>query len=299
MKLYALKYYKDFKCIAGKCEHSCCIGWEIDIDADTLKKYKKLSGGYGKAVKESISAKGTPHFKLSAEDRCPHLDENGLCRIILNLGEDYLCDICREHPRFYNFTDVAEVGLGMSCVEAARVILASPDFAEITEIGEVDAEPDGDPFNGRALRGEIFSILCDTQSDHTAALKRIYQLFSVELAEDSRYLTVLGSMEYLDASHKELFMKYSSSLRPEGEEKSEYLKRFLAYLVYRHCTEAFDPDDFRERLAFCLFGERLLASLTVFKKAETLSEIAALASIISEEIEYSEENTEGLMLCRI
>ena len=88
-------------------------------------------------------------------------------------------------------------------------------------------------------------------------------------------------------------------MRPEGEEKSEYLKRFLAYLVYRHCTEAFDPDDFRERLAFCLFGERLLASLTVFKKAETLSEIAALASIISEEIEYSEENTEGLMLCRI
>ena len=23
-------YYKDFKCIADKCRHSCCIGWEID-----------------------------------------------------------------------------------------------------------------------------------------------------------------------------------------------------------------------------------------------------------------------------
>lgn len=42
MKLYAPEYYKNFKCIADKCEHSCCIGWEIDIDEETLKKYENL-----------------------------------------------------------------------------------------------------------------------------------------------------------------------------------------------------------------------------------------------------------------
>ena len=25
-------YYKEFQCIADQCEHSCCIGWEIDVD---------------------------------------------------------------------------------------------------------------------------------------------------------------------------------------------------------------------------------------------------------------------------
>ena len=33
-------YYKDFLCIADKCRHSCCIGWEIDIDEETLEFYE-------------------------------------------------------------------------------------------------------------------------------------------------------------------------------------------------------------------------------------------------------------------
>jgi lysine-N-methylase len=36
MKLRAPKYYLDFACIADRCKHSCCIGWEIDVDADTM-----------------------------------------------------------------------------------------------------------------------------------------------------------------------------------------------------------------------------------------------------------------------
>ena len=35
MKLYAPGYYKRFACIASKCRHSCCVGWEIDIDPET------------------------------------------------------------------------------------------------------------------------------------------------------------------------------------------------------------------------------------------------------------------------
>jgi hypothetical protein len=73
-----------------------------------------------------------------------------------------------------------------------------------------------------------------------------------------------------------------------------YLERFLAYFIYRHCTEAFDEEDFGCRLSFCLFCERLFASLICSQKAENLGEIAALASMISEEIEYSDENTDAL-----
>ena len=293
MKLYAPKYYKRFKCIADQCEHSCCVGWEIDIDGRTVERYKQLKSGYGAVIADSVSMEDTPHFRLADHDRCPHLDERGLCKIILHVGEDYLCDICREHPRFYNYTTVAEVGLGMSCCEAARLILGSPADGEMEEIGSVDAREDGVAFDGRAGRGELYALLQDPSRDYSSALADIYRGYAIDAGEDSRWLAVLDSLEYLDGAHKALFLQYSATRRPGDAD--EYLKRFLAYLIYRHCTEAFDEADFRGRLAFCLFCERLLASLICSEGAGSLREVAALASIISEEIEYSDENTSALM----
>ncbi len=295
MKLYAPTYYKKFRCIADKCEHSCCIGWEIDIDEDTLQKYKQLQSGYGAAIKGSISEEDTPHFQLCNGDRCPHLDERGLCKIILSEGEDYLCDICREHPRFYNYTSVAEVGIGMSCPEAARIILSSPDFAAFEVVGEVDDVTDDVAFDGCAARSELYAILQDKTHDYATALDAIDCKYSIDVGEDKKRLDILNSLEYLNTDHRELFLQYSSKLRPNEKEQDEYLKRFLAYLVYRHCTEAINETDFCTRLTFCLFCERLLASLICSQGARSLQEVATLASIISEEIEYSEENTWALM----
>ena len=291
MKLYAPKYYKSFKCIADKCEHSCCIGWEIGVDRETLEKYECLGTGYGDAVKKSIAYDGEPHFNLCADDRCPHLNEQGLCKIILNIGEGYLCDICREHPRFYNYTDIAEVGLGMSCPEAARIILSSPDYMLMEEVGEVSAD-DEIEFNGRVIREKVYATLGDSSLCYGERLAKIYGEYDISLGDDEVWLEKLSDLEYLDEKHKNLFMNYSSLCRPVCAD--QYLERFLAYLIYRHCTEAFDADDFAMRLSFCLFCERLAASLIAAKGASSLCEVAELVSIISEELEYSEENTEAL-----
>ena len=291
MKLYAPKYYKSFKCIADRCEHSCCIGWEIGVDGDTLDRYECLGGGYGDVVKSSISYDGEPHFKLCADDRCPHLNEKGLCKIIINLGEGYLCDICREHPRFYNYTDIAEVGLGMSCPEAARIILSSPDYMAMEEVGEVSSD-DEIEFNGRVMRDRVYSVLSDSSLCYGDRLAKIYDDHDISFGDDEAWLKKLSDLEYLDAKHRDLFMNYSSACRPIGVD--QYLERFLAYLIYRHCTEAFDAEDFVLRLSFCLFCERLAASLIISEGATSLCEIVKLTSIISEELEYSEDNTEAL-----
>ena len=291
MKLYAPKYYKSFKCIADKCEHSCCIGWEIGVDRETLEKYECLGTGYGDAVKKSIAYDGEPHFNLCADDRCPHLNEQGLCKIILNIGEGYLCDICREHPRFYNYTDIAEVGLGMSCPEAARIILSSPDYMLMEEVGEVSSD-DEIEFNGRVIREKVYATLGNSSLCYGERLAKIYGEYDISLGDDEVWLEKLSDLEYLDERHKNLFMNYSSLCRPVGVD--QYLERFLAYMIYRHCTEAFDADDFAMRLSFCLFCERLAASLIAAKGASSLCEVAELVSIISEELEYSEENTEAL-----
>ena len=110
--------------------------------------------------------------------------------------------------------------------------------------------------------------------------------------EHEEWLKKLNSLEYLDEAHKDLFMHYSSKISQNASDL--YQERFLAYLIFRHCTEALDIENLCEKLTFCLFCERLLMSITHFKGTKSLQEVANLASIISEEIEYSDDNTFAL-----
>lgn len=289
MKLYAPKYYKNFKCIADKCKHSCCIGWEIDVDGETMKKYRSLSSGYGREIAKSIEDGEAPHFLLAEHDRCPHLDENGLCRIITNCGEEYLCHICREHPRFYNDTPYGkEVGVGMACEEACRLILSSDEYSFIEEIGEIDGEKDEFLFDSIKHRNRIYRILSDNSIAYNQRLRTIAEENGISLSNVSN--ETIESLEYLDDSHKEMFSAFSCETEiPKDIEK--YLERALAYFIYRHCAEACDDEDFRARLGLALFCERLIASIV--PKCQSIFDAAR---IVSEEIEYSEDNTEAIKL---
>ena len=105
-------YYKDFKCIASRCKYNCCIGWEIDIDDDTAAFYKTVGGDIGKRLCENIANEGTEHFILGENERCPFLNKNNLCDIIIELGEEHICTICQKHPRFeMSCPDVLKQGL--------------------------------------------------------------------------------------------------------------------------------------------------------------------------------------------
>lgn len=294
MKLYAPKYYKDFVCIADKCKHSCCINWEIDVDENALKKYSDLKGEYKDAIKNSISLEPSPHFILQKNERCPHLNEKGLCNIILNCGEDYLCDICREHPRFYNYTQQGkEVGIGISCEEAARIVLSSDNYQQLVEIGTTEEETDVLEFDAVKARTELYNVLSDGSIPYTERLSIICKKYGTDpsINGDERWKTLLSELEYLEKDHIDLFADYSSDKStPDALEK--YAERILAYFVFRHTSEAYNVEDFGVSLGFCMFCERLFVSACKTKKATELDEIIDIARIISEEIEYSEDNTD-------
>jgi len=133
-------YYKSFKCTASKCSDNCCIGWEIDIDEKTLEYYQNADKKMGGHLLENIELDGeTPNFILK-NDRCPFLNDDNLCEIILNLGAEHLCDICRMHPRFNNWLgNERETGLGLCCEEAARLILSQKEKTLLLE--ETTDEP--------------------------------------------------------------------------------------------------------------------------------------------------------------
>ena len=127
MNIYVPDYYPEFHCVASRCGHTCCAGWEIDIDAESLARYDRMPGEFGARVRAGIRRGETPQFRLTAGERCPLLNADNLCELILHAGEGALCQICRDHPRFRNyFSDRVEMGLGLVCEEAARLILSRP-----------------------------------------------------------------------------------------------------------------------------------------------------------------------------
>ncbi len=146
MKLRKPDYYDRFQCIAGACGDSCCIGWEIDIN----EKQKQIYQAYADQTQNELSErmkscidweKGC--FILQGEnERCPFLNQENLCDLIRNLGEESLCDICREHPRFYEWYEgLTEVGLGLCCEAAVRLMLEHKEPIRFVE--EACEEPDG------------------------------------------------------------------------------------------------------------------------------------------------------------
>ena len=139
MKILAPDFYNNFKCIAGDCIHSCCEGWEIDIDEVSLEKYRNFP-----EVFKHVSLEEVPHFELNGI-RCPFLRDDNLCQLYIDHGEDFLCQICTDHPRFRNFwTGRIEVGLGLACEEAAKLVLGS-DHPLKLEVIEDDGEDESLP----------------------------------------------------------------------------------------------------------------------------------------------------------
>lgn len=294
MKLYAPPYYKKFTCIADKCEHSCCIGWEIDIDPHTKNIYQNLSCEYGDIIRDSIDTyNGTPFFALCDNQKCPHLDERGLCRIITHLGEAYLCDICREHPRFYHNTPIGkEVGLGMACEEACRIILSSDDYADMVVLDEIDEDSQTFAFDPLPYRTKIFEILQDTHLTYPQKVQKLSQIFDVSL-EDRDFCVLLNELSYLDEQHKSLLASYTPHI-PSKKEWDMPLSRALAYFVYRHVSTADSQSELSASLGFGLFCVQLIVSVAVTQGVEDIGSLADIARMVSEELEYNEENTQAI-----
>ncbi|MDZ4992490.1 FliB family protein [Clostridium perfringens] len=126
-------YLKEFKCIGGECEDSCCIGWDVDIDKFTFEQYEGVQDDEMKNMLESNLIKNKNHqsdeidfakVKLGETKRCPFLNCENYCVIHANLGEEYLSNVCTSFPRVTNKIDgVYEMSLAVACPEAARILL--------------------------------------------------------------------------------------------------------------------------------------------------------------------------------
>lgn len=116
-------YYREFHCLAGQCQDTCCAGWEIAVDKKSLKKYRKVKGTFRKRTYRSVNwLRGT--FRQAKDKRCAFLNESNLCDMYAALGRKSLCRTCRLYPRHIEeFEGIREISLSMSCPEAARILM--------------------------------------------------------------------------------------------------------------------------------------------------------------------------------
>lgn len=118
-------YYDEFKCIADKCEATCCAGWQIMIDDNSFEKYRRYEGTFKTALHANINWK-EQCFKQKINGRCSFLNKNNLCDMQLAMGENNLCKICGEYPRHIEeFENVREVMLSVSCPVVAEMLMSN------------------------------------------------------------------------------------------------------------------------------------------------------------------------------
>ena len=133
-------YFEQFQCVAAECEDTCCAGWAIMIDEDTLEKYEKYKGDFGNRLKNSIDWKEGCFHQYNK--RCAFLNDDNLCDLHIEAGEHMLCDTCRNYPRHMEeFEGLREGSLSLSCIEAAKIILGCEEPVRfITMEDEIEDE---------------------------------------------------------------------------------------------------------------------------------------------------------------
>ncbi len=168
-------YYESFRCLASNCPDSCCKDWAVQVDEASARLYRSLPGALGNALKASLKCEdGDLILALTEDGRCPMWRKDGLCQIQAQLGADSLCQVCRTFPRLrHDYGDFVELGLELSCPEAARLILNDRGESLIVKTVSGGSVPDYDKdamvclLNGRE---QALSILHNRQFSPGQAL---------------------------------------------------------------------------------------------------------------------------------
>ncbi len=145
MKIYYPEYYPNFQCSAAACPDSCCKDWTVDVDPQSAQAYRALSGPLGDRLRQVVQDTDNGTVMTIENGRCPMWRQDSLCRIHAELGHDALCQTCRDFPRLrHDYGNFVELGLELSCPEAARLILTAKEHPVLCETQPGGEIPDYD-----------------------------------------------------------------------------------------------------------------------------------------------------------
>ena len=277
------KFYKNFLCKADKCKHSCCKGWEIDIDEETAGKYLAMTGELGAEIRQNIGKNEDSYFfKLTEDERCPFLQKNGLCKIILNIGEENICEICTMHPRFFTMLDDVELcGVGLSCEKTCELLLGDEkdlvfyieDTEEELSFSEVLA------VIGLNLPNEMqeFSLAVNAEN-----INKVLEIMAKTEPIDenwSKELSIMQDMDNVELKAKEYL---------ENSDKN-ILNKIYQYILYRQLERLVDID-MEALINYAQYSILFIILHTMISK-----ELGESVRRWSEQIEYDTDNVDLIL----
>ena len=315
MKLIVPKYVKKFKCVAADCKDSCCVDWEIPIDREALERYKTADGEMKSKLEKNIEyGPDGAHFVLK-NGRCSFLRDDGLCEMICAMGEGALCDICREHPRYYTVLgDVTYGGIGLCCESAAELILSENKPHEYCEIqnylGEYQYCDKEIIDKILPIKQTIVDIFADKTVNYGVKINRVLEKV-VELQKEidgeefvpfpdmdkdlakSATLEVFNGFEYIGEELLPLIDKGLDKLLSGvelGREAKSYLDNILIYFTDRYMTAACSSGDALSALTVILTSGLVIGALFAAEDNVDFSRAVYIAHLYSKEIEYNEDS---------
>lgn len=140
-------YYFKFKCTADQCEDTCCAGWQIGIDEASEQRYRKEKGLFRRTLRKNINFHDSV-FRQQPDGSCAFLREDGLCEMVLQMGEEALCRTCHYYPRHIEeFENEREITLSVSCPEVAKILMSRREPVHFLhkEDEKEETYPDYDP----------------------------------------------------------------------------------------------------------------------------------------------------------
>lgn len=309
MRLITPEYFKDFKCVGGKCPDNCCIGWEVRADPETLEKYDSINPTgelFTRLCKHLKRGDGEAVIEMSEDGRCPFLNKDNLCDIIITLGESAIPEICREHPRYFvPLGSRVFGGVGLSCDAAARLVF-SESGAHRYIVDECDgfAEEICDEELLEQILAKkqiIIDKLCEKESSVkeklSFAMEKISPLCDcgekLTLPDVENLTSVFASFEYLDSAFCYRVMSaLSGNFSLDGLTKiqEKYLSRICIYFIDRYLLQAAVFGDVLEKLAVVIVSTVAIACLFIAEGAGDLDSCVRIAREYSREVEYNEEN---------
>ena len=312
MEVFKPQYFDTFRCLAAACPDSCCQEWDVLVDAVSAARYRGAPGPLGDALRAVLSEDGDGNIlMLQSDGRCPMWRQDGLCRIQADWGEDALCKTCREFPRLrHDYGSFMELGLELSCPEAARLILsAAPAPMVRAELpGGEKADYDSDAMSIlRASRQTVLAFLSDETlpARHALAVLLIYgyavqeQLDGGEEAslcpktalETAYSLAQDGDLGAILDFYKELEILtpgWKARLdAPASPARSPLLRPLARYFVERYWLQAVSDYDLVGRVKFAIAGCLVIDSLG--------GDFRQTAQLYSKEIENDADNVDALL----
>ena len=311
MLLYKPDYYDRFRCAAGSCPDSCCQQWEVQVDEDSARYYRALPGELGDRLREVLHTEDGETVMTIIDGRCPMWRTDGLCQIQAELGESALCETCRSFPRLtHDYGDFVELGLELSCPEAAKWILKAPHSPLTVQECPGGRPPEYDVEAMAVLkstRETMLEILSDPSRPvgESLALGLLYGCqaqseldggeaapFDSEAAlEEAKALASpgnAGDMLEFFLSLEILTQEWRNRLeQPSPGTWTEHHRALARYLVNRYWLQAVCDYDLYARVKFILIACLLVKQLG--------GDIFSTAQLFSKEIENDADNVDAIL----